>query len=109
MSASVRIVAAVCVLLLLAMVAIFVVSAREMGLIAGLRSVAGTWWGVTTLVDLGVGLAFVAGWMWMLERRSWARPLWVIAVFLLGNFTTLVFLLLRCRRARSVREIVLGG
>lgn len=108
MGSGVRIVAGVCVLSIVTMIGLFVVSTREMGLLAGLRAVAGTWWGVTTLADLGVGLVFVSVWMCLLERRVWARPLWVLAMFLLGNFTTLVFVLMRCRDARSVREVFLG-
>lgn len=108
MGTGVRIVAGVCVLSIVAMIGLFVVSTREMGLLAGLRAVAGTWWGVTTLADLGIGLVFVSVWVCLLESRRWARPMWVVAMFLLGNFTTLVFVLMRCRGARSVREVFLG-
>jgi hypothetical protein len=104
----VRIVAALCVLSIVAMLWLFVISSQEMGLSAGLREVAGTWWGITTLADLGVGLLFVALWICLLERKAWARPLWVLAVFMLGNFTTLIYILVRCRRARSIRELILG-
>lgn len=108
MGVGVRVVAGVCVVLIVAMIVLFVVSTREMGLLAGLRHVAGTWWGVTTLADLGVGLVFMSAWICLLERRPWTRPLWVVAMFLLGNFTTLVYVLVRCRGAKTVHELFLG-
>lgn len=104
----VRIVAALCIVSIVAMLWLFVVSSQEMSLGAGLREVAGTWWGITTLADLGVGLLFVSLWICLLERKAWSKPLWVLAVFMLGNFTTLIYILVRCRRARSIRELVLG-
>lgn len=107
MTTGVRLLAAACVVSLGAMLVLFVVSARQMGLVAGLREVAATWWGITTLVDLGAGLLFVIAWICLTERRVWARPFWVLAVFMLGNFTTLIYLLVRCRGASSFREVLL--
>ncbi len=108
MGTGVRILASVCVVSICAMMVLFVVSTREMGLISGLRSVAETWWGITTLADLGVGLVFVAAWICLLEKRTWTRVPWVVSVFLFGNFATLVYLLLRCRAASTVRQVFLG-
>lgn len=107
MTLGVRLLATACAVSIGAMLVLFVVSARQMGLVAGLREIAATWWGVTTLVDLGAGLLFVSAWICLTERRVWARPVWVLAVFMLGNFTTLVYLLVRCRGAGSFREVIL--
>ncbi|MBX3362931.1 MAG: hypothetical protein KF912_02165 [Phycisphaeraceae bacterium] len=104
----VKVLASVCCVLIAAMIGLIVVSSLEMGLIAGLRLVAGSWWGITTLADLGVGLLFVMVWLCLLERRVWARVMWVVAVCMLGNLATLVFLLIRCRDALTVREVFLG-
>ncbi|MCW5768752.1 MAG: hypothetical protein KIT19_08705 [Phycisphaeraceae bacterium] len=104
----VRVFASVCCGLIAAMIGLIVASSLEMGLVAGLRLVAGSWWGITTLADLGVGLLFVMAWLCLLERRVWARVLWFAAVCLLGNLATLVFLLVRCRDAVTVREVFLG-
>lgn len=108
MSVGVRLLAGSCVVAIAAMIVLFAVATREMTLWAGLRIVAGTWWGITTLADLGVGLVFVAIWMCLLERRWWRRAVWVVAVFGLGNFATLVYLLIRCRGASSIRGVFLG-
>jgi hypothetical protein len=109
MSIGVRVLATFCVISLVGMLWLFVVSTREMGLLSGLREVASTWWGVTTLADLAVGLLFVSTWICLTERHPWARPLWIVAVFLLGNFTTLVYLLIRCRRANSLRRVFMNA
>jgi hypothetical protein len=79
---------ALCLLAIAGMLALFVFSALEMSLGAGLADVAGTLWGITTLVDLGAGLIFVA-------------------IFLLGNFTTLVYLAVRCTRHQSLEGVFL--
>lgn len=103
----VKALAALCVLSLMGLLALFVVASLEMSLGAGLADVASTWWGITTLVDLGLGILIVLGWIWLIEQRWWARLGWTLAMFGLGNFTALIFLLVRCRRASSLREVVL--
>ncbi len=85
----------------LGLVALIVASALEMSLADGLADVAGTLWGVTTLADLGVGLVLVAGWMLALERR-WLHALpWILALAMLGNLATAIYVAVRCvRRGR---------
>ncbi len=75
---------------------------------AGFAAVTAAPWGVVTLLDLYGGLLFVAAWIAALER-DWRRVLpWVVALLLLGNLaTTGVYLLLRLRRAESVRAALL--
>lgn len=97
------------VLALLGFVTSFVVATREMSLFDGLRDVAGSWWGIVTLADLGAGLLFVALWISLLERRVWPAVGWIVALGMLGNVTTLAYLLVRCVRTRSIREAVLGA
>lgn len=93
--------------LIIAMLASFVWASLEMSLARGLASVAGTRWGVVTLVDLGIGLVFVAAWIALLEKSPRRALPWIVAMFLLGNFTTLVYLLWRCRRARTLADLIL--
>lgn len=97
---------ALCLLAIAGMLALFVFSTLEMSLGAGLADVAGTLWGITTLVDLGAGLIFVAIWIALLERGPRAIP-WIIAIFLLGNFTTLVYLAVRCTRHQTLEGVFL--
>lgn len=107
MPRSVAAVAVASALLIAAFLAMFVASSLEMSLGAGLAAVAGTLWGVTTLADLGVGLVVIAIWIALLERTPARSIPWIVALFLLGNFTTLVYLLVRCRRAPSFRSLFL--
>lgn len=101
------IVALVSTLSIIAMLVLFVVSSFEMSLGAGLKDVAATWWGVTTLVDLGAGLLFIAVWICLLERSAWRSVPWIIALCGLGNFTTLVYLLVRSLRQPTIRDVFL--
>ena len=108
-SPAVTIVLALTALANLAMLALFVWSSLEMNLAAGLSELVSTRWGITTLADLGAGLAFVALWIALLETRPWRTACWWIALAGLGNFTTLVFILVRALKAPNRRQLVLGS
>lgn len=105
--AGVKALGAACGVGLLAMLGMFVVSSLEMSLGAGLARVADTRWGMTTLADLGVGLLLVIGWIWLVEARTPRRVAWTLLILGTGNFGTLVFVMTRCFRARSLREVVM--
>ena len=64
-------------------------------------------WGRVTLIDLGVGLIFVAAWIAVVEPRPWCAAAWIVALFLLGNVITLIFLLWRTRRANRFADLFL--
>ena len=108
MTKSVAVLLGVCIASILGMLVLFVLSSLEMSLGAGLADVAGTLWGVTTLADLGAGLVFVAVWIAMLERSALRATPWIIAVFLFGNFTTLVYLAVRCFRYPTLEDVLLA-
>lgn len=91
-----------------ALLTMFVWSAREMSIVEGLNAVVSTRWGITTLADLGVGLVLIGAWIFLLERKVLRVLPWWIGLALLGNFTALVYVVYRSRKARTVRELVLG-
>ena len=65
-------------------------------------------WGLTTLTDLYLGLLLVGLWMYLLQRgarRAWP---WWLGLFILGNFTTVVFLWWRCVRHRTLAGALLA-
>lgn len=64
-------------------------------------------WGLVTLLDLGIGLLFVAAWISVVETRPWHATAWIIALFMLGNVITLAFLLWRTRRATRFSDLFL--
>jgi len=88
---------------------LFVWSALEMPLSEGLGAVLSTRWGITTVADLGAGLVIIGVWIALLERRASRVVPWCIALVLLGNFTALVYLLVRCRRSRTLPGLFLGA
>ena len=100
-----RLVSLVCIATILALLAMFVVSAREMSLWAGLVRIADTGWGVTTLIDLYTGLFFVSIWIALIERRAVRFIPWIIALMLTGNFATLIYLAFRSWSCATLREI----
>lgn len=103
-----RIVAVVGIAWACGLIALIAVSSMEMSLAAGLRDIVGTRWGITTLVDLYAGLAFVGGWIACVER-SWKRAaMWAVALGLTGNLATLVYVVMRALRARSASEVFMG-
>jgi len=108
MTKSVAVLLGACVASSLGMLVLFVLSSLEMSLGAGLADVAGTLWGVTTLADLGAGLVFVAVWIAVLERSAARAAPWIIAVFLLGNFTTLIYVSVRCFRYKRLEDVLLA-
>jgi len=90
------------------LVGLIVWSSLEMSLGAGLRAIVDTRWGVTTMVDLYAGLVLVGGWIAYRERRPLRAFPWILGLVLLGNLTTLVYLILAAARSKSVDELVSG-
>ncbi len=90
----------------LALVVLIVLSSLEMSLADGMQSILSTRWGVTTLVDLYLGLFVFAGWIAYRERSAARAAPWILGLMLLGNFTTLVYLLFACLRANSVEDLL---
>lgn len=105
MSIGVKLVAAFFGLCVVVLTGLIVRSSFEMSLAAGLRDVVGTWWGITTMFDLYVGLILVAIWICAVERRVWPSAGWILGLMLLGNFAAALYVLNRARRARTVAEI----
>jgi hypothetical protein len=64
-------------------------------------------WGAVTLLDLYVGFAISAGWILVVEGRTWHRVLWLVLMLGLGNLATVLFVLARCRDAATVPAIFL--
>lgn len=88
-----------------ALLVLITLSSAQMSLMAGLRATVDTLWGVTTLVDLYLGLIAVAGWIAFRERSVPRTLAWFIGLCLLGNLVTLVYLLIASLRARSIEDL----
>ena len=97
----------VCGILLGLLLAAIGIASTQTSVWEGLRHVAADPWGIVTLMDLGVGIIFVAAWISVVEPRPLCATAWIIALFLLGNVVTLIFLIWRTRYARHVSELFL--
>ncbi len=88
-----------------ALLVMIVLSSLEMSLGKGLAATVDTRWGITTLVDLYLGLFAVAGWIAYRERHIGRTALWFVALCLLGNLTTLVYLMFAAKRAKTYSDL----
>lgn len=97
----------ICGILLGLLLATIIVAGSQDSVLAGLRRLLADPWGLVTLLDLSVGLLFVAAWIGVIEPRPpWAAA-WIVSLFVLGNVVTLVFLLCRTRDAQCFADLFL--
>ncbi len=73
----------------------------------GWQAIIASPWSVVTLMDLSLGLLFVACWIAVVESRRSHAIGWIAALVLLGNAATLAYLLFRSCRARTFRDLFL--
>jgi hypothetical protein len=97
----------VCGILLGLLLAAMGIASTQTSVWEGLCHVAADPWGIVTLMDLGVGIIFVAVWMTIVEPRPLYAGAWIVALFLLGNAVTLIFLIWRTRYARRISDLFL--
>jgi hypothetical protein len=79
--------------------------ASQHNLLSSLNMILADPWGAVTLLDLGIGLLFVAVWIALLETKPLWALVWIIALCLLGNVITLVYLLWRSRNASRLQDL----
>lgn len=102
-----RIPVILCGILLGLLAATILFASQRSHVLEGLRYIIADPWGVVTLIDLGVGLLFIAVWLWLVEPVRWRAIVWIIALFLLGNVVTLAYLLCRTCQVRHWSELFL--
>lgn len=67
-------------------------------------------WGIITLIDFYTGATFFCGWVAYRERSVWKTIAWVIAIVLLGNLMTSLYVLLALRSSgRNAHAFWLGS
>ena len=65
-------------------------------------------WGRMSLIDLYVGIALFAGWVFLRERNWWIAMLWLPVFVVLGNAGTALYAAIASFRADDVRDFLLG-
>lgn len=107
-SGTVRLAAVAMGLGALALLGLIVASSLEMGLMDGLRATVDTLWGVTTMVDLYVGLFFAAMWIVWREGGRAQGWLWALALVFTGNLALAVYVLIAAHRCHDLRSLFVG-
>ncbi|MCP5458204.1 MAG: DUF1475 family protein [Gammaproteobacteria bacterium] len=102
-----RVTIVICGVLLGLLAAAIVAAIGQDGVVHGVALLADRPWGFATLLDLKVGLLFVAAWLTVMESRPLYATLWIVALFALGNVVTLAFLLCRTRSVARFSELFL--
>lgn len=66
-------------------------------------------WGIITLIDFYTGVALFCGWIAFRERSAWKTAGWIVAICLLGNLMTSLYVLLALRTSgRDARVFWMG-
>ena len=97
----------ICGILLGLLIATILIASSHSSVLDGLRVIAGHPWGMVTLLDLGIGLLFVAAWITIMEPRPLSAVAWIAALLILGNAATLAFLLWRTWNADRFADLFL--
>lgn len=66
-------------------------------------------WGRMSLIDLYVGIALFAGWVFLRERSRWVPLLWLPVFIVLGNAGTALYAAIAALRSPDVRSFLLGS
>jgi len=101
----IRLISLAAVLGICSLLVLILVSSLQMPLVAGLKATVDTRWGITTMVDLYLGMMVVAGWIAYRERSIPRTLAWCVGLCLLGNLIALVYLLIASLRARSIDDL----
>lgn len=100
-----RLISLAAALAIMTLLALIVLSSLQMSIFAGLKATVDTRWGITTMVDLYLGLAIFAGWIAYREQSSARTLAWCVGLCLLGNLAALLYLFIASLRARTVDDL----
>ena len=62
---------------------------------------------MVTLMDLYAGLLFVGAWMFVMERGRPTVIFWWVLLFCTGNWATVLFVVVKARRATRLADVFL--
>jgi hypothetical protein len=66
-------------------------------------------WGRMSLIDIYVGIALFAGWVFPREGSPWVAILWLPAFVILGNAGTALYAAIAAFRTDDIRTFLLGA
>ena len=65
-------------------------------------------WGRVTLIDLYIGLGLFAVWIGFREKRPLRRAAWWLALIILGNLASALYVVIASFQVATPRELLLG-
>ena len=92
--------------LLLAAIAL---EASTNGYASSFADLIATGWGRTITLDLYIGLAFIAVWIWRRETNNRTRIGWILSLLVLGNIATGVYVAFRAASSANMTEFLTGS
>ena len=66
-------------------------------------------WGRMSLIDLYVGIALFAGWVFLRERSWWVAAAWLPVFVVTGNAGTALYAAIASLRSNDVSHFLLGS
>jgi hypothetical protein len=72
-------------------------------------AIVGMAWGLVTIIDLYVGLAMIAAWIWWREESAGVALGWALALATCGNIATCLYIILAIRNSRGNVHIFWSG
>lgn len=68
-----------------------------------------TAWGRMSLIDIYVGAALIAGWVYLREANPWILVLWIPVFIVLGHGGTALYATIAAFRSDDVNTFLLGA
>ncbi|MGP0567179.1 MULTISPECIES: DUF1475 family protein [unclassified Nitrospina] len=80
-------------------------SSVESNVFVGFQQLLKYRWGLTTLLDIYIGLTFIGVWIGVIENSVAKGIVWTISLYLLGNLATLFYFIYRSTKSSSFTDI----
>jgi hypothetical protein len=95
----------VCALLFIALTGVIVWASVESNVMQGIEEMSALRWGIATFTDFYIGATFVGVWIGVMEKSVARGIVWTLAVYILGNLATLIYVGLRARTSEKFTDI----
>jgi hypothetical protein len=95
----------VCALLFAVLTGVIVWASVESNVMQGVEEMAALRWGIATFTDFYIGATFVGIWIGVMEKSIFRGAAWTLALFILGNLVTLIYVALRARASEKFTDI----
>jgi len=95
----------VCALLFIALSGVIAWASVESNVMQGIGEIAALRWGIATFTDFYIGATFVGIWIGVMEKSVARGIVWTLAVYILGNLATLIYVGLRASTSEKFTDI----